>query len=212
MRLRREPPPTTTERRRVRSLQFEPLEGRALLSTVSPTVQTRHHLVESLITARRALHVNILTERRERVEARHQAIENGLVPLPPPTPRGLWSKGSFAYNTYSSATSMARSSPVIRAGVDYAKRVVAPDTRKVASAYLGAIVHGNGKEINQISRTDAAKTVKQEFINLGNSSNVKKIGNAFTKFGNGVAKQFNRVFGSSKSTPPPKPAKAKVTG
>ena len=199
--------------RRACPLRLESMEERVLLSTASPTVQARHQLVENLITTRRALHVTVATQRQERIAAlradRHARLYYGLVPPPPPTPRGLWSRGSFAYNTVTGGVKMTRSSPVIISGVDYAKRIVAPDTRKVASAYLGAIVHGNGKEINQLSHTDAVKTVKQEFINLGNSSNSKKIGNAFSKFGEGVAKQFRRVFGPAKSAPPaPRSAKA----
>jgi hypothetical protein len=250
--LRRETP-RAAARRHARSLQFESMETRTMLSTVAPVVQVRHQLVknlissrralnteatnqrqavmlgmastppkssplvqarhqvvENLVSSRRALRIGVSTQHRQRVAARRAAVAAGYVPPPPPTPRTIWSRGSFAYNTVQNGITMTKSSPVIRAGVDYAKRIIAPDTRKVAAAYLGAIVGGNGKQINALGHTDAVKTVKQEFVNLGNSSNFKKVGNAFEKFGNGVAKEFRRVFGPKSSAPPvpKKPVKA----
>jgi hypothetical protein len=189
-------------RRRACPLQVEAMETRALLSTGSSALQTRRHLVEDLISARRSLRAEVITQRHERVRAVHTALENGYVPPPPPTPRTLWSKGSFAYNTVTSGVKMTKASPVLRATVDYAKRIIAPDTLKITGAYIGAAFRGNGKQINELGHTDTAKTVKQEFVNLGNSSNVKKIGRAFDAFGNGVAKQFRRIFGPTKSAPP----------
>lgn len=203
MKLRRDA--SKSAQRRACPLRLESMEARVMLSTVSPVVRERHQLVENLIGARRELRTEVLTQRHERIAAHrakhHASLYYGLVPPPPPTPRTLWSRGSFAYNTVTSGIDMSRSSPVLRAGVDYAKRIVAPETRQVAGAYFGAIIHGNGKQINQLGHTDAVKTVKQEFINLGNSSNAKKIGNAFSKFGEGVAKQFRRVFGPKSSMP-----------
>ena len=172
-------------RRHPRSLVYEALEGRTLLSSIpSP------HAVFP-----RPIDVAIAT-RHERLAQIAAARQHPSYPMPAAPSQTLPAQGKFAYDTFNRGVSMAQAEPVQKVGFSYAKLSVAHDTTKVGVAYLHAVVKGDGKQINDLSRTRLVHKVSNDFTTLSQSSAVKHVGNAFTKFGRVVAHQWGQYFGS----------------
>ena len=179
--------PTRSDRgpsRRSRSLECEALEGRTLLSTIPSPDAASPRPIDVAIAAR---HERLAHLRASRLQpsypmpVAHQTID---------------AQGKFAYDTFNRGVSMARARPVQKVGLSYAKLSVAHDTTKVGVAYLHAVVKGDGKQINDLSRTRLVHKVSNDFTTLSQSSSVKHVGDAFTKFGKAVSHQWNQYFGS----------------
>ncbi len=91
---------------------------------------------------------------------------------------------------------LVHSKNVATLGYKFAKQALAHDTRKVGGDFLSAVLQGNGKRINQLSHTNAAKKVAADFSRLSSSPGVKYVGDQFAQLGRSIAGQFNSLFGT----------------
>ncbi len=169
------------------TLGVEPMEARALLSTVAapPVAQTAPNIAA--------------------FEAPLQSSSTTAAPTPSPatttpapTPavaprviQGGQEAATDAWNGYW----LVHSKNVAKLGLDFAKVAVSHDTRKVAGAYISAAFKGDGKTIAQLNKTNVVKQVGNAFSSLSSSPGVKYVGSQFSDFGKSVATQFNKLFG-----------------
>ena len=166
---------------------FEVMEGRVLLSTGSGHVVGAHL---AALEQARAL-------RAQAAVARYEALPHPAATAHPAAKvasSALGSQVSFALKTYDEGKSIPTTPAVRNVAIGFAKAAFSPDTRTVGMDYLKAVIHGNGKAINDLGHTDLVKKVGAEFTRLGHAKLVKYVGNAVVKFGRSVGSEFDRLF------------------
>jgi hypothetical protein len=158
--------------RRSQPIAIEPLEGRALLSTVAtelpPAVPAQ---TASPSGGSTTIHVD--------GNPVHPAVVHQLI----------------LHQTAQRRHSEASTADVANVGKQYAKLVFASTTRQVGLDYVKAALRGDGKALKRLGHTNAVKQVGQNFSNLSRSPQVKAVGHKFESFGRAVSHQFHKIFG-----------------
>jgi hypothetical protein len=174
---------TTRRRGPDRPVGFESLEGRVLLATAPPA--------PALPAGQPVTQVGEFQARVWAPPVRHRVPAWSPGGRPDPTLHG---RLKFTVDTWTQAHQLAYSHDVIRAGYHYAKLVVSKDTANAGLAYLKAAVRGNGKQLLHLGSSAQVKQVTSNFDQLGHTNVVRHVGQAFSRFGHSVAKQFNVLF------------------
>jgi hypothetical protein len=183
-----------SDRRRNRSVGFDAMEDRVLLST-APS-----HLTFPVV-----LQGPVQPVASTPVTTPDPAVMSNAKPGSAPGHASFGAQAKFVVSTVFQGRSMIYSHNIRAVGYHYAKLSFSHDTRKLGLAYLRAVIRGNGKTINQLNHTNLVKKVGHEFNQLTHSRKVKNVGDAFSSFGRGVAHQFHRLFGHKSVAVRPKP-------
>jgi hypothetical protein len=183
-----------SDRRRKRSVGFDAMEDRVLLST-APSHLTFPVVVEGPVQP--VVSIPATSPGPAVVSNAKSGTEPGSA--------SFGDRAKFVVNTVVQGRSMVYSHNIRAVGYHYAKLGFSHDTRKLGLAYLRAVIRGNGKTINQLNHTNLAKKIGHQFDQLTHSRKVKNVGDAFSSFGRGVANQFHRLFGHKSVPARPRP-------
>jgi hypothetical protein len=140
----------------------------------------------------------VLAHRRAAREARLATVQMTNNPLATnsSTPASsVGNAGVLAAKTAWDGYWLTHSKDVAHVGLSYAKLSVSENARKVAGEYLKAAVRGDGKQLNQLGRTNLVKQVGKSFQQLGRNSDVQALGRKFTSLGRSVSDRFQGIFG-----------------
>ena len=179
------------QRRRSQPLTVEPLEGRALLSTVQSVLPPPSAIPASLVatnpnpsssSANSAAPIHV-----DGVPA-HPAVVKELLLQQTASERKL------GVDTAKTASTKATSADLGHATKQYAKLIFSHESRQVGWSYAKAAFRLNGKKLHQLGHSASVKQLGQNFSNVGKSKQAKAVGNSLHKFGSSVSKRFHKVF------------------
>ena len=189
--------------RRARRWDVEALEGRALLSTATtatqPAIPISSVPTDAPVTAANA--AQLFPQATLAVVNNSSTSPAARAALTPQTQgesspaSTVGEAGQLAVTTAWDGYWLVHSTAVANVGLKYAKAAVSHDARKLGAAALGAIAKGNLTELNQLGKTRAAQTIKQDFTQLASSQPVQDVGSKFTDLGRSVTSQWAKMFG-----------------
>lgn len=176
--------------RRYRPMEVETVEGRVLLSGVATFPAVKPPSGEIVVA--------------NAEEARAWNSAGRSAPAGKTTTAAVVQGGQDAVTDAWNGYWLVHSKNVANLGYRYAKLSLAHNTRTVTGAFIKAALRGDGKTIDQLSHTNAARKVADEFSRLSSSPGVKYVGDQFAHFGRGVADQASRIFGGGSAAKTPK--------
>jgi len=162
-------------------MTVEAMEGRVLLSTAGSNPNPRPPSGEIVVA-------NV-------EQARAWKAAGRSAPAGTTATASVVQGGQYAVTDAWDGYWLVHSKNVASVGYKYAKLSLSHNTRKVSGAFIKAALRGDGKTIDQLSHTNAARKVADEFSHLSSSPGVKYVGNQFAHFGRSIADHFDSIFG-----------------